>query len=116
MKDNEGGIGLKHHIKHLMALLIAGLFVVSILVLPAPFGVEREAAAATKYVYDPNKAISSASSLLDAYVAENKSSQGARYVSAVLRAGGLTSVDVGGAGNLISYLNICTGLCHISVY
>ena len=95
---------MKHRMKQWFVPLIAGLFVLSILVLPS-LGVGREAEAAAKYRYDPNKAISSASAILDQYVQENKSSQGARYVSAVLRAGGLTPVDEGGAGNLIACLN-----------
>lgn len=96
---------MRHRIERWTTLLLAGLFVLSILVLPMPFGTRREAAAEIKYTYDPNKAINNASTILDKYVQENKSGQGARYVSAVLRAGGLTSVDVGGAGDLIAYLN-----------
>ena len=95
---------MRHRIERWTTLLLAGLFVLSILVLPS-LGVGREAEAAAKYRYDPNKAISSASAILDQYVQENKSSQGARYVSAVLRAGGLAPVDEGGAGNLIACLN-----------
>ena len=95
---------MRHRIERWTTLLLAGLFVLSILVLPS-LGVGREAEAAAKYRYDPNKAISSASAILDQYVQENKSSQGAWYVSAVLRAGGLAPVDEGGAGDLIAYLN-----------
>ena len=56
-----------------------------------------------KYTYNPDLAISKASSLLT--TAESKKHKCATYVSSVLRAGGLTNVKQSGAGDLIDYLN-----------
>ena len=89
--------------KRSVALVIALVTVFSILVLPAPFGVVREASAALKYHYDPDLAISKASELLDTAV--SKKWQCATYVSSVLRAGGLTNVNKSGAGDVIDFLN-----------
>lgn len=89
--------------RRLLSALIALLTLATIL-LPAPLGVVRETyAAGLKYHYDPDVAISKAGSILKKY--GTKSNCCARFVSEVLRAGGLTNVDKGGAGDLIDYLN-----------
>ena len=72
--------------------------------MPAPLSAIRGAEAATlNYHYNVNQAISKASSLLDQ--ASSSGWGGATYVSAVLRAGGLTNVKQSGAGDLLDYLN-----------
>ena len=88
--------------KRFLSWVLTALMLLASLALPSPVGVVREAEALS-YTYNPTLAISKAPEILDQAVANNWG--GATYVSAVLRAGGLTNVKQSGAGDLLDYLN-----------